>query len=382
MKNLISWVALTLILACSERPLLSVQTLPANSNTGDQTPGSPTVDSTENPGDDSKGGKDEIKKDDGKDEVDKEPADKPIIPPVEPPKEVGICEQASSADNFPADLKPVEVSMPRAKDFLEGPVWIESEQALVFSAWDFSGDQSNGPMSSILRLQGLNWTIYSNSGVFGTNGIAIDSKGRLLGALHDKQQIAFLSADGKREVIASSFEGKTFNSPNDLTVRSDGVVYFVDPDYQKAGRAGQPVTGVYGVKTNGEVFLVDKTIPRPNGIILTLDEKTLYVGGEDGAIHRYKLAADGTTTREATDFVRTAAGVDGLGIDCQGNLYFTLPSIQEVHIYSPAGKLYTRIKFPLNTTNIAFGGADKKTMFVTTAGRLYKVDMKVPGLPY
>ncbi len=380
MKNLSSWVALSLILSCSERPVLTVQKLAASEETGDQTPITPKKVPKENPSGDLKDDTDEIADKDS-DEVVEEPKDKPT-PPVEPAKEPAICAQPSSADNFPADLKPVEIALPKTKDFLEGPVWIESEQALVFSAWDFSGDQSNGPMSTILRLKGSDFSTYSASGVFGTNGIAIDNKGRLLGALHDKQQIAFLSADGKREVIASSFEGKPFNSPNDLTVRSDGVVYFVDPDYQKSGRSGQPVTGVYGVKTNGEVFSVDKTIPRPNGILLTLDEKTLYVGGEDGAIHRYKLAADGTTTRDATDFVRTAAGVDGLGIDCQGNIYFTIPSMQEVHIYSPAGKIYTRIKFPFNATNVAFGGADKKTMFVTTAGRLYKVDMKVPGLPY
>ncbi|HYX33220.1 MAG TPA: SMP-30/gluconolactonase/LRE family protein, partial [Oligoflexus sp.] len=189
--------------------------------------------------------------------------------------------------------------------------------------------------------------------------------------------------DGTRLSLANSYLGKTFNSPNDLAVRNDGTIYFTDPNYQRDGREGQgPVTGVYALRPDKTVIPVDLSLRQPNGIALSPDQTVLYVGSADGKVFRYQVDSD-SSTRSDGILATPGKGIDGMAVDCAGNLYATIPSEQAVHVYTPTGVLLSKITgFGFNTTNIAFGGKDKNTMFVTAAGHVFQLQLKIPGSPY
>ncbi len=152
-----------------------------------------------------------------------------------------------------------EIPLPSPFGFLEGPVWLKSERSLYLSAWDFTDPtKGKGPPTTILKLSGTRWSQLAPKGAIRSNGMAVNHLGVLIAALHDDQSIGILMPqDQKRRTVTNSYQGKPFNSPNDLTVRSDGSIYFTDPDYQNDGRPGQkPVTGVYRVSPQGQTFLV------------------------------------------------------------------------------------------------------------------------------
>jgi gluconolactonase len=177
--------------------------------------------------------------------------------------------------------------------------------------------------------------------------------------------------------------GKHFNSPNDLTVRSDGTVYFSDPDWQSAGRPNETMmTGVYRITPDGVVELVDGSLQKPNGIALSLDEKTLYLGSAGSEIWKYPVNADGSVGQKSV-FARPG-GSDGLGIDCAGNLYVTGGNSVKVYApnHDPNAQPLGTIMVSTTTSNVAFGGADRKTLFITAGNTLYSIVLQVPGLPY
>ncbi|HYX31510.1 MAG TPA: SMP-30/gluconolactonase/LRE family protein [Oligoflexus sp.] len=307
----------------------------------------------------------------------------PVVDPAEPGMNP-LCEAESSPEMFSSLGEPVEVPLPFPFEFTEGPVWLEHEQALLISAWNFR-DPTNGqgPPTSILKYAQGTWSVWSEKGVHGSNGLAIDSNQNIVAALHDRQEISRITPDGTRQVVGSSYQGKAFNSPNDLTVAKDGTIYFTDPAYQRDGREGQGlITGVYAISPNGAINPVDLSLTRPNGIVLSPDEKLLYVGGSDGKIFRYRMEINGEIKADGV-LATPGKGIDGMSVDCAGNIYATVPSEKSVHVYSPAGILLTTIAgFKYNPTNVAFGGTNKNTMFVTTAGHLFQVEMKIPGFPY
>jgi sugar lactone lactonase YvrE len=193
-------------------------------------------------------------------------------------------------------------------------------------------------------------------------------------------------------VVAATYQGHRFNSPNDLTVGPDGSVYFTDPDFQRARRPDEMSgrTSVFRVK-DGVVTLVDDTIRQPNGIALAPDGRTLYVGGNaTGKIYKYPVNADGSVGARA-DFA-SLSGSDGSTIDCAGNLYQVSYSDAKVHVYAPSGAALGTISAGASTTNVAFGGPDGQTLYLTsgTASQggdsgnfgLYSVHLNVPGWPY
>jgi gluconolactonase len=175
-------------------------------------------------------------------------------------------------------------------------------------------------------------------------------------------------------------------------VGADGTVYFTDPDFQRADRpdAMGGRTGVFRVK-NGAVALIDDTIREPNGIELSPDGHTLYVGGNaTGKIYQYPVNADGSVGARR-DFA-SVAGTDGGTIDCAGNVYQITYGDGKVHVFSRAGVQLGVISAGANATNAAFGGPDGKTLFITsgrasTGGNtgnfgLYSIRLNVPGWPY
>ncbi|MDQ2075648.1 SMP-30/gluconolactonase/LRE family protein [Marinimicrobium sp. ABcell2] len=261
-----------------------------------------------------------------------------------------------------------------APGLYEGPAWLDG--ALYFSDFTFE----DGFPSRIQRYSpGAEMvTAIPNSG---TNGLTIDSEGYLLAATHDRKEISrYNPYTGERESIVGEFEGNVFNSPNDLTVTHDGVIYFTDPDFQRsAAPGGQPETRVYRVE-NGEVTVVDDTMANPNGIALSPNHDVLYVagGGEEGTLRAYPI--ENGVPGEGVDIADVSVP-DGMAIDCAGNIYATEHTLQRIRVFSPQGDELATIKVDANVTNPTFGGPDHRTLYIAGAGTIWKVELDIAGFP-
>lgn len=257
----------------------------------------------------------------------------------------------------------------------EGPVWIDG--ALYFSDFTFA----DGFPSRIRRLTlaGEMTTAIENSG---SNGLAVDNDGYLIAATHDRKAISrYNPYTGERESIVGGFDGQVFNSPNDLTMTDDGVIYFTDPDFQRsAAPGGQPATRVYRVE-DGEVSVVDESVANPNGVSLSPAQDVLYVagGGEQGSLRAYPIE-DGVPG-QGRDIAELTVP-DGMAIDCLGNIYATEHTEQRIRVFSPEGEPIAHINFAANVTNAAFGGPERRTLYVTGAGAVWQVKLDVAGFPY
>jgi len=258
----------------------------------------------------------------------------------------------------------------------EGPVWIKD--ALYFSDFVTSGVFSSRIQK--LDANGVMTTLIDDSG---SNGLAVDPQGNIVAGTHKYKGISRYTLTGERTNIVDQFEGNFFNSPNDLTITKDGTIYFTDPSYQRAAApGGQDKTRVYRVATDGKVTIVDDTIFNPNGVSLSLDEKTLYVaGGEGQGIVRAYPIVDGVP-QTGKDFLTGLASPDGMTLDCHGNLYVTEHGAHRVRVFTPDAKQIATITVDANITNAAFGGEDGKILFLTGAGALWKLKLDVTGLPY
>ncbi|AVT28419.1 gluconolactonase [Plantactinospora sp. BC1] len=299
----------------------------------------------------------------------------------------GPCTPGAS---YPSPLPAASMAATRiggAFSFLEGPVWVAGAGQLLFSDMRGGTGPENVQPSTIRRFTPPNTfdVFLENSG---SNGLAVTGDGTgILAATHDQRSVSsYQLSDRSRSTLASGFQGRRFNSPNDLTIRSDGTVYVTDPNFQRGNRPDElsGMTGVFRV-SNGEVFLVDGTLAQPNGVVLSPDETTLYVGANAGnTIVRYDLLPDGSTGRRST--FASIAGPDGATVDCAGNLYWASHTDGRIHVFAPTGEKLGTISAGRNTTNAAFGGADGRTLFITsgTWGNfgLYQVQLNVPGSPY
>ncbi|WP_288381012.1 SMP-30/gluconolactonase/LRE family protein [uncultured Massilia sp.] len=256
----------------------------------------------------------------------------------------------------------------------EGPVWIED--ALHFS--DFSFAQGFPSRVRTLAASGKVGTSIEDSG---SNGLAVDAAGRLVIASHKDKAILRQERDGKRVVLAASFKGQVFNSPNDIAIARDGTIYFTDPDWQMAAApGGQPVTGIYRVGVDGVVTLVDGARPNPNGIALSPGGEVLYVNASDGLLVAYPIA--GGVPQAGRTLVRGLDGPDGMTVDCHGNLYVTEHGAKRLRVFSPQGSELATIRVDANVTNAAFGGKDGKTLYITGAGALWQLPLDVSGMPF
>jgi len=216
------------------------------------------------------------------------------------------------------------------------------------------------------------------------NGLMVDSKGRLLACEMDGQIVAH-SPDGKtRTVLVDKNMGNRFNAPNDLVVANNGGIYFTDPAFRAPMPLPQGKTGVYYLSPEGKVSRLIDNLPNPNGVILSPDEKTLYViptGQAD--MMAYPVESNGKigigkvfcTLKQPEGKINT--GGDGLTIDIKGNLYIT--SGLGIQVFSSVGKPLVTIAFPEQPANCTFGGKDMKTFYVTARTGLYKVELQIPG---
>ncbi|MGC4757680.1 SMP-30/gluconolactonase/LRE family protein [Micromonospora trifolii] len=307
-------------------------------------------------------------------------------PPGAPP---GVCPTGAS---YGPPLSASTVTAPRIQGgftFLEGPVWVADGGYLLLSDMTAGTGPYNLQPSTIRRFTPpASFDTFIADG--GSNGLALSADGQqLVAATHDQRSVsAYRLSDRARSTVAANYQGRAFNSPNDVAVRSDGVVYFTDPNFQRGNRPDQMSgrTSVFRV-SNGQVSLVDDRLRQPNGISLSPDGSALYVGAySENKIYKYAVQPDGSIGARSV-FVNYIGGPDGGTIDCAGNVYWTSGGDSLVHVYSPTGtQLGTIRSGGSGTTNVAFGGPDRQTLFVTS-GRwgdsgLYSVRLNIPGYPY
>jgi gluconolactonase len=291
---------------------------------------------------------------------------------------------------YPSPLPSATVAATKLRggySFLEGPVWVADGGYLLASNLGPATGPEQVQPSSILRFTpaGAVDTFVADAG---SNGLALTpDAGQLVAATHDRRSVStYRLADRSRGVVAADYQGRTFNSPNDVTVRADGTVYFTDPDFQRGRRADQMRgrTGVFRV-SGGQVSLVDDTVREPNGVALSPDGSTLYVGAyAENRIYAYPVQANGSTG--ARRVFAGIAGPDGVTVDCAGNVYWASHTDGLVHVFSAGGTPLGAVSSGSGTTNVAFGGPDRQTLYVTSGPQgdsgLYGVHLQVPGWPY
>ena len=224
------------------------------------------------------------------------------------------------------------------------------------------------------------WTADEGLSVFrspsqNSNGLALDADGRLLLAQHGARRVARLEDDTETP-LATSYDGQTLNSPNDIAVHPDGSLYFTDPTWGVAGRpAPLGFTGVYRLAPDGALTLLVDSLYQPNGIVFSPDYGTLYVSTSDErTVIAYDLADHALSGGRL--FVRMTGGAsydaaDGMEVDAAGNVWITGPS--GVWVVSPAGAVLDVIDVPGQTTNVAWGDADGQTLYITSGPGVYRL---------
>ena len=216
------------------------------------------------------------------------------------------------------------------------------------------------------------------------NGTMVNAAGELVGC-EMQGQVTVMGADGQVvRTVAKEYEGKRFNAPNDLVIDSTGGVYFTDPHFRAPTPLPQGVTAVYYAAPDGKVTRLVDDLKAPNGVILSPDEKTLYVIPSGQAeMMAYPVVSPGKLANGRVFCTlkqpegASGKGGDGLTVDVKGNLYIT--SALGLQVYNPDGKLLGIIKLPEQPANCTFGGADRKTLYVTARTSLYTVPMEVAG---
>ena len=216
-------------------------------------------------------------------------------------------------------------------------------------------------------------TFLENSG--GANGLFFDKDGNMLACLGNAGQLVSISPDGTVTVLTGKFQGKSFNSPNDLWLHPGGMIYFTDPRYGPKDHLPQDGEHLYCFFIDGQrVKRVLDDMVRPNGVVGTRDGKILYVADHGaGTIYAYTIKSEGTLSKKRV-FAPEAS--DGMTVDSEGNVYLTT---DVVSVYDAKGNQIETIEVPERPANVCFGGSDKQTLFITARTSLYSISMRVKG---
>jgi gluconolactonase len=275
--------------------------------------------------------------------------------------------------------------------FTEGPVWVPHGSYLLFSdpnqntIYQYT---QNGTLSVFRQPSGYDAADIAAYGQPGSNGLTLDSEGRLTINEHGNRRVTRLESDGNLTVLADRYEGKRLNSPNDLVYRSDGTLYFTDPPFGLPNffddpRKELPFSGVYALR-QGRLQLLNTDLRGPNGIALSPDETYLYVGNWDEqhkVVMRYEVKADGTLAngRVFVDLTNAPGdeGIDGIKVDRQGHLYVSGPG--GLWVIDPTGAHLGTIIAPKHIHNMAWGDADGQTLCLCARSGLYRMRLNVPG---
>lgn len=306
----------------------------------------------------------------------------PSRPPADPSYDV-------LDDRFDALVEP-EARLHHLTDgctWAEGPVYVPDDDALLWS-----DVRSNRLMR--LDVASGDVTVAAQPAGF-CNGHTLDHEGRVIACEHGTRSVVRFEPDGSRTVLAERFDGKRLNSPNDVVVAGDGAVWFTDPTYgidsDAEGYAAESEIGasnVYRADLSTGVVTAEVTdMVRPNGLAFTPDESVLYVA-DTGISH----VANGPRHIRAYDvvgshvvgggsvFATCPDGVfDGFRLDADGRIWAS--GLHGVHCYLPDGTMLGTIRLPEVCANVEFGGADRRTLFMTANTSLYSLRVSVRGLP-
>jgi gluconolactonase len=266
----------------------------------------------------------------------------------------------------------------------EGPAWFADMQWLVFS---------DTPNDRILQwIDGLGCRVFRGPSNF-ANGNTRDREGRLLTCEHGTRRVTRTELDGSITVIADRYQGKRFNSPNDVIVQSDGSIWFSDPgygiiaDYEgNKAESELPTRNVFRIDgATGALEVVADDFERPNGLCFSPDERTLYVSdtsiSHDPNGHRHIRAFDVEGGRRLTRgrvFATISPGAaDGFRVDVDGNIWSSAGD--GVHVFAPDGTCIGKVKVPEAVSNVCFGGARKNRLFITATTSLYAIYLGTNG---
>lgn len=275
--------------------------------------------------------------------------------------------------------------------FTEGPIWTRSGDFLFSDPnanriYKYSGD---GKLSIFKSNSGYTGKDIGEYFQPGSNGLTIDPQGRLTINEHGNHRVSRIEKNGLLTVLADNYEGRRLNSPNDLIYRSDGALFFTDPPFglpkfYDDPRKELPYSGVFSLK-DGKLKLVSTDLKGPNGIAFSPDEKYLYVGNWDPAkkvVMRYEVSDNATLSNGEVFFDMTTApgedAIDGIKVDRNGNLYVCGPG--GIWVISADAKHLGTIKTPKTPHNLAWGGADGKTLYITAQDTVYRMPLNLAGV--
>jgi gluconolactonase len=290
--------------------------------------------------------------------------------------------------------------------WLEGPVWLPSGR-LLFAEIPSNSIRMWTPGAGVdifMRPSGYKGPLPFGGPEPGSNGMTLDAEGRLTVAGHAERNVwrlEHLDPTARVTILADTYEGKRLNSPNDLVYRSDGSLYFTDPPYGLCTQCDSDpakelqVNGVYRIPgalhqkpgappDRARLQLLIDSLPRPNGIAFSPDEKYLYVNNSEPEMFwmRYTVNPDGSLTDPKLLFdagpYAHRGSPDGMKVDQRGNIYSAGPG--GVWILSPEGKHLGTIHLSVQVGNLAFGGPDRRTLYLAASSCLYSIELKVPGV--
>jgi len=262
--------------------------------------------------------------------------------------------------------------------FTEGPA-VDADGNLFFS---------DGQNDRIMRLAPDDELTVFRKPCGRANGLLFDHEGRLLMCQScgegGRRRVARLEKDGTETPLAETYGGKPLIAPNDLCIDQKGRVYFTDPWYGGKIEKSQPTSGVYRIDAPGRVVLVIDNLQRPNGIVITPDNRLVYVSDRGTQkLHRYKVQPDGALEPDdiAYDFAPDR-GIDGMWLDVEGNIYGAAGKGETTGLFviSPDGRLLLHRPMPEFSANVTFGGPDMRDLFLTASTSVYKMRSLRPGV--